>query len=157
MRSRQNFSVRTHMLMFLTLTIICAVRVIAEDAAKPIPEAWGTIKFRTLIGNMPGVPANLTISLKAADGSYEKNLNSSNNDIKRALANGRFSFSNVPAEITMHLEIVYVAPSGSKDRFFASYVFHYPKTVIPDKEAIKKAGFAGDFIITLEPAKIEAK
>ncbi len=148
-------------LMFISLAIIVFTDSEARGAAKPkpLPEVWGAIKFHTLVGNMPGVPANLTISLKAKDGSYNKTLKSSDNDVKRALSSGKFTFRNVPTEVTMYLEMTYVSPSGSKDRYFSSFVFHYPKTnpIQSKKKALKMAGYTADFTITIEPAKIKAE
>ncbi|MDD5135485.1 MAG: hypothetical protein PHP01_08760 [Phycisphaerae bacterium] len=156
---RLNLTVLTRLsLLFLVLTaVISATEARGKNEEKLLSRVWGAIKLKTPAGTLKQIPSGLTISLKAADGSYTAVIDTTQtNDVKRALSGNEFLFMNVPTETTMHLEMVYKSPSGSTDRYFGAFVFHYPKTnIVQDKEkALRIAGYTGDFEINLEPAKI---
>jgi hypothetical protein len=132
------------------------------DAQSKTITAWGRIKISTPMMNLlAGVPDGTSLVLESAKKSvrYRAAVNSGSDSIVNAFRTGKFEFTNVPAEgQSMNFTLCYTSAAGQQNCYRSVFAFTYPKQTIQNsvrfKDAVKIAGYMGDYTIDITSGKI---
>lgn len=136
------------------LAIVAAALVIPSVVSGGTLEAWGKIKVMTRGGGLPaGIPDGVTLRLH--NSQYDVTISSGSDAFVNAFRTGKFSFQNVPTEVSLDFDITAMSVTGDTRTFHASYVFGELSALQKLQfNAKKSAGNMGVFQIDLATGEI---